>query len=170
MTVNLEFSGAKIGEDFSVEPESQSITIPACSLTGTADISAIDNNTYSAGNNKTVTVDVKDVKNGYKGEFTLPSLIITDNDEIPEVNLSISQGSISEDGSDKATVTATLTNKSIEDVTVHLKFSGAVQGEDFTAEDTIVIPAGSLSNSIDVTGVKDSVYNVFDERTEYRNR
>ena len=86
---------------------------------------------------------------------------INDNDSPPTVNLSISGSSFSENAG-TSTITATLSNKSYQDVTVILDYSGtAINGTDFiTAGSAIVIPAGSLSNSVTLTGIDNKAYEV----------
>ena len=85
--------------------------------------------------------------------------IINDNDSQPNVNLNISGSNFSENGG-TSTITATLSNKSYQDVTVILDYSGtAINGTDYiTSGNSIVIPAGSLSGSITLTGVDNKAY------------
>ncbi len=84
--------------------------------------------------------------------------IINDNDSPPSVNLNISGSNLSENGG-TSTITAVLSNKSYQDVTIILNYSGtAINGTDYIAPGTIVIPAGSLSNSITLTGIDNKAY------------
>ena len=56
-----------------------------------------------------------------------------------------------------ATVTVTLSNKSYQDVTVNLGFSGTAGGSDYIASSSsITINAGSTSGSITLTGIDDT--------------
>ena len=79
--------------------------------------------------------------------------------DVPGVTLGISGSSISEDGG-TATVTATLSNISSQDVTVNLAFSGtAVLGTQYTRDaSSIPILAGQTEGSITLTGVQDNVF------------
>ena len=85
--------------------------------------------------------------------------IIDDNDSPPAVNLSVSDSSFSENGG-TSTITAALSNKSYQEVTVNLEYSGtAINGTDYTTSGlSIVIPAGSLSSSITFTAIDNMVY------------
>jgi hypothetical protein len=82
---------------------------------------------------------------------------ITNDDPPPSVTLSLSGSPFSENGG-VAMVTATLSAKSTSDVTVNLAFSGTAAPARYTASGmSIVIPAGSLSGSITLTGVNDTL-------------
>jgi hypothetical protein len=90
----------------------------------------------------------------------LPSSVvvtIVDDDVAPTVTLSVSASSIGEGG--VATVTATLSAPSGQNVTVHLSLSGsATSPSDYTASNTsIVVPAGSTSGTIIITATQDAV-------------
>jgi subtilisin family serine protease len=76
----------------------------------------------------------------------------------PNVTLSLAGSPMGEDGG-VATVTATLSAVSSQDVTVNLGFTGtASYPADYTRSATsIVIPAGSLSGSMSLTGVADDL-------------
>jgi trimeric autotransporter adhesin len=74
----------------------------------------------------------------------------------PTVTLGLTGSPLAENGG-VATVTATLSNVSAQDVTVNLGFTGtATNVSDYTRSGTsILIPAGSLTGSITLTGVND---------------
>src|SRR6185295_14149630 len=84
---------------------------------------------------------------------------ITDDDSQPSVTLSLSGSPLAENGG-TATVTATLSNPSVQDVTINLGFTGtAASGTDYSASNTsIVILAGATSGSITLTGIDDSTF------------
>ena len=156
VTVNLNFSGAVAGTDFNAPT---SISIPANSSSASVDITALDDDIFSDGNKK-VTVGISSVDKGDIGTFTPPELTITDDETQPKVNLSITPGSISENGTDVATVKATLTNKSSKDVTIKLTFSGAVKDTDFIVlSDTITIPGKQTEGSLQIYGKPNSKFN-----------
>jgi hypothetical protein len=83
---------------------------------------------------------------------------IENDDTAPTVTLSLSDTSLVEAGG-VATVTATLSAGSDEDVTVDLDFSGtATNVDDYTASGSqIVIVAGATFRSITLTGVDDTL-------------
>lgn len=88
------------------------------------------------------------------------TLNIVDNDTAPGVNLSVSGSPLAEDGGN-ATVTATLSNPSSQDVTIQFAFSGTATGGgvDYTASaSSILVPAGDLSGSISLTSLNDELY------------
>jgi hypothetical protein len=91
-------------------------------------------------------------------------IVSTDAPTMPTVALSLT-GSLMAEASDGATVTATLSETSASAVTVNLAFSGtATLTADYTRSGTsILIPAGSLSGSITLTAVQDTVYENPDE-------
>ncbi|EPR11818.1 Calx-beta domain-containing protein [Ruminiclostridium papyrosolvens] len=153
--VNLDFSGAVAGTDFN---SPTSISIPANSLSGSVDITTLDDDIFSGG--KSVTVEISTVEYGEKGTITSRALTITDDETEPKVNLSITPASISENGIDTATVKATLTNKSSKDVTVKLSFSGAMKDKDFTvSNETITIPGKQTEGSVVIKGIPNNKFN-----------
>ena len=90
---------------------------------------------------------------------------IINDDASPSVTLSLSGSPFAENGG-VATLTATLSAPSGQDVTVNLAYSGsATLGSDYTAASSIVIPAGTAGNSasIPVTGIDDPL-DEFDEQ------
>ncbi|EGD46469.1 Na-Ca exchanger/integrin-beta4 [Ruminiclostridium papyrosolvens DSM 2782] len=164
VTVNLGFSGAEPGTDFNAPA---SITIPAGKTSDSVDITPVYDDIFS-GESKNVTVDISGVTgdiNGADGgdkddSFIPPKLTITDNETEPKVNLRITPGSISESGTNTATVTAKLTNKSSKDVTVKLSYANAVKDKDFTvSNDTITIQSTKTEASVEIKGIPNSKFN-----------
>jgi len=83
---------------------------------------------------------------------------ITNDDAAPTVTLSINNTSITENGT--ATVTATLSAVSSEDVTVTLGYTGTATGSgtDYTASAAaITIAAGSTTGTVTITAVNDTL-------------
>jgi hypothetical protein len=76
----------------------------------------------------------------------------------PLVTLGVSPSSISENGG-TSTITATLSQTSSQDVTVNLGYTGTATGggTDYSAAASITVSAGSLSNSITMTGIEDAI-------------
>ncbi|MDM8561960.1 Calx-beta domain-containing protein [Candidatus Marithioploca araucensis] len=82
---------------------------------------------------------------------------ITDDDNPPTVTLGISGSSLDENAG-VATITATLSNPSYQNVTANIAFSGtAIAGTDYSKSDSIVIAAGNTSNTMDITGTNDAL-------------
>src|SRR6185369_11462276 len=108
---------------------------------------------------ETVVVDVTGVTNGTENGTQQVTATITDDETAPLVNLILSGSPLAENGG-VATVRATLSNPSTQNVTVNLGFTGtATSGSDYVASSTsIVILAGATSGSITLTGVNDTTF------------
>lgn len=77
----------------------------------------------------------------------------------PMVSLSVSKTSISENNG-QAEIKASLSEVSSSDILVNLTFTGSATGNGtdyFTSANTITIPAGSIADSISITGVDDTI-------------
>ncbi|TKB56628.1 DUF4347 domain-containing protein [Ferrimonas aestuarii] len=89
---------------------------------------------------------------------------------LPEVNLTTSSNSMSEDGG-SATLTAALSSRSLnsqwpENITVNLAYTGtATASTDYTKSDSITITAGSSSNTATVTSSADDLYDAASDET-----
>ena len=128
----------------------------ATASTGTVTITAVDNTTDSP--DKRVRVS------GQAGDLNVPgavTLTLADDEPTPTLSLSLSPGSIREDGG-VATVTAALSGTSSEAVTVTVAASpgaGAVTG-DYTLTGTkltIVAGATASTGTVTITGVDNLV-------------
>ncbi len=99
-------------------------------------------------------------KNG-KGDweyYRIDNIIVsgTDVNAPPEVTLSASTGTVDEPGG-TAFITATLSKTYAQDVTVNLSTSGsASNGTDYSLANQIIVPLGSLSASVTLTGINDA--------------
>ncbi len=111
--------------------------------------------TLAAGNHN-ITATATDVAgNTSVASSALPITIST----VPTVTLSSTGSPLAENGG-VGTVTATLSNVAIDPVTVNLGFTGTATGggTDYTASGTqIVIPVGSTTGNITVTGNNDAL-------------
>jgi len=155
VSVNLTFSGtATLTADYT--RSGTSITIPAGSTTGNITLTAVQDSIDEP--NETIIVDIDTVTNGTESGTQQVTATITDDDAAPTVTLSISGTPMAEAGG-VATVTATLSAVSGQDVTVNLTFSGtATLTSDYTRSGTsITIPAGSTTGNITLTAVQDSI-------------
>ena len=160
VTVNLAYSGtATFGTDYTAS--GTSIVIPAGSTTGTVTLTAVDDALDEP--NETIVTDIATVTNGTESGTQQVTATITDDDPEPSVTLSLAGSPFAENGG-VATVTATLSAVSAKDVVVSLSYSGtAVNASDYLASGTnILIPAGSLTGTVTLTGVDDA----FDEPNE----
>lgn len=144
ITVNLAYSGtATAGTDYN---KSDSITINANSSTGTASVTAIDDNIYDAAADETVIVDIDTVSVGTVDSPSQQSITIEDNETAPVVTLSVGSSAVAENGG-TSSITASLNHATYEDVVVSLGYSGtATIAVDYnTPSGSITIAAGALT-------------------------
>ena len=159
VTVEIGLTGTAIaGNDYSVTPVNTpvKIVIPAGSQSGSLTLTAINDDLYEG--NETISMEIANVINATEDGEQKVDLSITDNETAPSVTLSVSPSAFSEDAG-TATITATLSNRSYQDVTVNISFTGTATGADYTATGTtIMIPALSATGTITLTGNDDSNY------------
>ncbi len=155
VTVNLAFSGtATNATDYSAS--ATGITIAAGATTGSITITGLDDTLDEV--NETAIVDISTVTNGTESGTQQVTATITDDDAAPAVTLSVSPGTFVENGG-TATLTATLSAVSGQNITVNLAYSGtAANPADYTGAASIVINAGSSSAGITLTGVDDALF------------
>ena len=155
--VSLSFSGnATLSSDYSV---SENITIAGGSLSGNVTLSLVDDNTTEAS--EAIVVDIASVSGGNgasENGTQRVSITLTDNDPVPEVSLSVSPSSLSENGG-SVTLTASLDRVASSATVVSLSFdnSTASSGDYTLSSSTLTISAGSLSANATLTGVDDNV-------------
>ena len=109
---------------------------------------------------ETIIVDVLSVTNGTESGTQQLTFTITDDDDPPNVTLSIDADKIPEEAGETATVTATLANVSSKDVEVKLDSSGTATGggTDYTlSSNTITIAAGQTIGTATITVVEDQI-------------
>ncbi|MEO2014676.1 MAG: Calx-beta domain-containing protein, partial [Fuerstiella sp.] len=160
VTVELQLRGAAtIGVDY-VDPGLglMTVEIPAGSQSGTVTITAIDdpNDEFD----ELLILEFVSVTNAVENIVQQSSTLILDDDDAPTVVLTAAPPSISENGFDLTTVTATLPIVSGKDIEVNLGLTGSATGGgvDYTDSGTqILIPAGQMSGSVTVTSVADSL-------------
>jgi hypothetical protein len=153
VTIYLDFSGtAANSSDYS--KTSNSIEIPAGSLSGTVTITGIDD-CYVEGD-ETILVDVSSVTNGTESGNQQVTTSIIDDDFYPTITLSANNSSIPEDGG-SSIVTATLSNTFCADITIYFNYSGsAVHPNDYSNPTySVLIPSGSLTEEVAITSVND---------------
>jgi hypothetical protein len=148
-----EMGTAEQNVDYSIS--GTKITIPANGSSASVDINVINDSLDEA--DETVVLAMGKPANAILGSPATHVATIRD-DESNTVAFTFESQSKTED-SGSLTVTAQLTNLSSLDVTVPLNFSGtATQVDDYTISATqFVIPAGVLSESIEVTLVNDTI-------------
>ncbi|GAK61589.1 fibronectin type III domain protein [Candidatus Vecturithrix granuli] len=163
VTVNLAFTGTATSGGTDYTASGTSIPIAAGTLSNAITLTSVHDELYE-GENETIIVTINAVTNGSAGDPNTVTAMITDDDTQPTVTLTLTNSPLAEAGG-VATVTATLSNPSVDTVTVALGFSGRAvgSGTDYTASgNNILIPAGALNNTITLTGVDDALYEVDD--------
>ncbi len=156
VTVNLGFTGtATSNSDYSAS--SNTIIILAGQTSGSITLTGINDATFEG--NESIVVDVIGVTNGTENGTQSVTATITDDDATPNITLSLDNSTLAEN-SGVASVTATLSNPSTQDVTVALGFTGsATNNVDYSASsNTITILAGQTSGSITLTGINDTTF------------
>ncbi|HEV7765412.1 MAG TPA: Calx-beta domain-containing protein [Thermoanaerobaculia bacterium] len=155
VTVDLAFSGtATLTSDYT--RSGTSIVIPALSSSGSITLTAVQDVLDEL--DETVIVDISNVTNANEVTPQQVTATISDDDDAPSVTLSLTGSPIAESAG-VGTVTATLSAVSELDVTIDLSFSGtAALMLDYTRSGTsILIPAGSTTNTITLTAVQDLI-------------
>ena len=153
VTVALGFSGtAALGVDYSAS--NNTIVVPAGQTAATITLTSL--NDFIDEANESIVVDITGVVGGIENGSQQVTATILDDDPAPNVTLSLAGSPLAENGG-VATLTATLSNPSVQDVIVTLNFSGAaVVDVDYTAtSNTILVPAGQTSGTITLTGLDD---------------
>lgn len=149
---------ATAGADY--QPTPAFITIAAGSLTGSVTFAAIDD----ALDEFDEDIIIGLLAPGPDAPTTNPlassvTTTILDNDLLPTVDLSVDTATITEAGG-QAVFTATLSEVSGRDVTISLAQGGAATGggTDYVDPPTLImIPAGSLTGSVNVLAVEDNL-------------
>jgi hypothetical protein len=128
------------------------VTIPDGELSATFAITAVDDAIIDG--TQTVTINVS--ADGFDGASE--TIDVVDDELPPDVTLSVSPSEIAENGG-VATLTATLSEVTTFDVEVNLSLSGtAISGDDYSIPGLLItIAAGSLTGSIDITAIDDSL-------------
>ncbi len=151
--VNLTYSGAAAESDYS---KVDSITVTAGDLTGTANITAIQDDLDE--DDETIIVDIDSISNAIESGIQSVQTAITDDDQQPTVTLSINTTDPLAEALGAANITATLSEVSGRAVTVHLAYSGtASEDTDYSKSDSIIIAAGFTFAQADITAVQDTL-------------
>ncbi|MBI4392993.1 MAG: DUF1697 domain-containing protein [Euryarchaeota archaeon] len=158
VTVYLAFTGTAFATtDYT--PSGTSVVIFAGATSGAITLTAIQDSNVEG--TETIVVDISSVTNALESGTQQGTAVITDDDVSvgPSVTLSLSGSPMKEDGG-SAIVTATLSNLASKSVTVNLTFTGTASfsGDYGRSGAVIVIPAGSKTGTITLTGHLDSVF------------
>ncbi|MBU1060350.1 MAG: hypothetical protein KJ804_18755, partial [Proteobacteria bacterium] len=157
VTVTLAFSGTAADGGTDYTASATSIVIPGGSLSGSITLTAVADTLDET--DETIIVDITAVTNATESGSQQVIATITDDDLPPTVTLALT-GSPLPENTGIAAVSADLSIASGRDVTVTLALSGTASpgGIDYTASGLfIVIPTGSLSGSITLSSVNDTL-------------
>ncbi|MEG4631211.1 DUF4347 domain-containing protein [Microcoleus sp. AR_TQ3_B6] len=128
-TVDVNLSGTATADDFTGEIPA-SITIPEGETTGSFTVNINDDDLVEG--TETGTFTISNPSSGIVlGTATTGDVTITDNDDFPTVNLSVSPVTITEKGSPTLTVTATASQAVVGVQTVDVNLSGTATADDF---------------------------------------
>jgi len=152
--VTLAMSGtATNAEDYTV-----SIVVPAGQTTGSTVLTAIDDDTYELGLSKVLVIDIDQVFNAVETGAQQETIVISDDDGIPSVDIVFDRTEVGEGGD--AILFVKLSNPSIQDISIDLAFSGtAVETADYTVQTKdVLIPAGDTIALVEVYTIDDDVF------------
>lgn len=155
--VDLSFGGVAILDtDFSVDSDMLFIPNDGTLVSqAPVTITGIDDN-ISEGDEPFTVDSVQVPSAGIRGGIPQLNGIIADDKGDPTVTLSLVGDPVAENGG-TATITASLSNPSTQDVTVTLLYSGDAGMTDFTSPASIVIPMGMTSADITLTATDDAL-------------
>ena len=133
-----------------------SISIPSGSLSTEAYVYAVDDEIFEGIETLSIVVDTTDY--GSTKSSSDINIVISDNDNAPEMSLSSSREFNGEvDGFNINTIEASLTNPVSQIVRVPLVITGSADTSDYSiTSDTIIIEVGETTGSVTITVSSDS--------------
>jgi Ca2+-binding RTX toxin-like protein len=142
-----------IGGSVTVSGSNLTVTIP--DGVGNVDLSLSPNDDSLAETTETLQLNLA-TGNYLRGTNNSAAIAITDNDTAT-ITLGVSSSSFSESGG--ASIIAYSSAVADKDIVVNLTFGGtAIRGTDFsTSANTLVIPAGSSTGVLAITGINDAL-------------
>ena len=157
IVVNLVYTGTAINAtDYT---GASSITIAAGSLTGTIDVTAIDNTNIEV--TKTIIIDVDTVTNASEEGVQQVSINLID-DDLPSVTLSYTPVTFNEAGG-TSEIIATQSEITSNDTTISLDLSGTASSATMIEDFETALPSGAIKGEAgaEVTIVADPAINGF---------
>ncbi len=147
------------GTDYTSSGFPMTVNFAAGETSKTVPVPIVDDTLYETVTAETITFSIGSPTGASLGSQTTASLNIVENDSQPSVTLGLTGSPLAENGG-VATLTATLSHRSVENVTANLGFAGTATGSgtDYTASATgIQVAAGSMSNTATLTGDDDAL-------------
>ena len=156
VVISTAGNAATISDDFILSTTTVSFSADGSTVSQTFDITIVDDFIYEG--TELVTIQLINPVNADLGVITQYTLDIADDDAQPTVDFADATSFVSE-GAAIASIEVMLSAVSVTDVTVNYTVaSTATSGSDFTLSDgSILIPAGSISKSIQAIIVDDLV-------------
>ena len=153
-TITLTLSGtATVTDDYTISSTSLTLAAGAASITAT--VTAVDDNYDDDA--ETVVIDAAI---GQTAVGAQQSITITDDDAAPALSISVSSGTVAEDGETSSRVTVGTGAGSVFETeqTITLTLSGtATQTDDYTiSSESLTLAAGATSVTATVTAVDDN--------------
>ncbi|MGE0083689.1 MAG: Calx-beta domain-containing protein [Desulfococcaceae bacterium] len=154
VTVTLAYSGTAAATDFT---GATTLVISAGSTTGTVMLTGTPGSSYEG--NETVLVDIASVENGTESAAQQVTVVIDDSADYPKVTLSVSPNAMAENGTGSMAVIATLSQPTLETVSVNVSFAGTANASDYTASGTVItISPNTTSGAVYIDPIGDSDY------------
>ncbi len=156
--VTLAITSSDVNEN-TVSPSSITFDSSNWNVAQTITVTGVDDAVDDGNQTSTILLAAAtSIDSGYNGRKPADMMVInTDDDGQPSVTLSIDNASLAEAGG-VATLTATLTGASAQNIVVNLGYSGtSTQGNDYSASNSISIPAGDTTGTVLISAQQDSL-------------
>ena len=155
VTVPVTASGsAAPGSDFTLS--TPTVTIPVGSLTGTAEISVIDDTLSEPA--ETIVLTMGTPTNAALGSPVAHTFTVTDDDGVVTVDFAMPT-SVASEGAGMALVDVTLSAAATSEVTIPVTVTGTATGADYTVTpNPLVIPVGGSAGQFSISLVGDALY------------
>ncbi|VAX05439.1 hypothetical protein MNBD_GAMMA19-1651, partial [hydrothermal vent metagenome] len=157
-SVTLAITSSDVNEN-TVSPSSITFDSSNWNVAQTITVTGVDDAVDDGNQTSTILLAAAtSIDSGYNGRKPADVMVInTDDDGQPSVTLSIDNASLAEAGG-VATLTATLTGASAQNIVVNLGYSGtSTQGNDYSASNSINIPAGDTTGTALISAQQDSL-------------
>ena len=152
-TISLALAGtATKGDDYTISPES--LTLTAGQISVTATVTAVQDTIDDDDETVLITATHNTVTVG-----TQQTVTITDDDAAPTLSVAVNQASIAEAAGSSTLTVSTGTTTFASDQTISLTLAGtATRGDDYTiSPGSLTLTAGQTSVTATVTAVQDTI-------------
>lgn len=153
VAVDLGLSGTADVSDFTISTN-QIVIVPGETI-GVATLSGTDDLIHEG--EEVIIVDIASVSHGTEADVQQLTVTLADDDPLPDVTLSQSGARLSE-ANEQMTMTVTLSNPSVQPVTVELDLDGSADTDDYQASTSqLVIDPGDVTAAMTITALQDEV-------------